>query len=457
MEKQYPESAVVFRNVGQRYFPQTRVECHYSVTSAHQWSGSDWIGIFKVGWSSLSEYHTYSWSLVPEGYTEGNGVDCCALFQAFYLPRPSAVEYHFVYVDKMGKVCAQSRPFTFCSPKPLDELETLREERNEEEEGGDDDDEEELLLVVPRAQLLQRELDECLREKAELQQAVQEAKQEMEEEKRSNRKAEGEWESERDALKEEIYQLHQILTHKCDALKTVEGKHKDVKSSQENLNSELSQLTAEKVRSHQHTKDLEDEVKVLTDREKERNVELERLKEILMKISGQIKHDEEKRKLLQVENEASQAEVRSLQARLDASERSAEGLRGELRELGTRQGHAHAELHQSRLQVAQLGLQLSEEKLLLREERANWALEREAFRNAAQFDQQKVEELRSEVQRKEERLRQETTKVEKLQAEFLRENDSDRRQTEQHSDKKQVMLPPIVDPFFSELTGSIMW
>lgn len=49
----------------------------------------------------------------------------------------------------MGQVCAQSRPFNFCIPKPLEELETLKEE---EDEG---DGEEELLLVVPRAQLLQ--------------------------------------------------------------------------------------------------------------------------------------------------------------------------------------------------------------------------------------------------------------------------------------------------------------
>ncbi|XP_061639919.1 calcium-binding and coiled-coil domain-containing protein 1b [Phyllopteryx taeniolatus] len=444
MEKQYPQSAVVFRNVGQRYFPQTRVECHYSVTSAHQWSSSDWIGIFKVGWSSLSEYHTYSWSLVPEGYTEGSDVDCCALFHASYLPRPSTVEYHFVYVHKMGKVCGQSRPFTFCAPKPLDELETLREERDEED---GDDEEEELLLVVPRAQLLQSELEECLREKAELQQAVLEAKQEIEEERRSSTKAKEEWETERDTMKEEIHQLCQNLTHKCDALKKVEGKHKDVESCQENLNSELSQLMAEKVHSQQQIKDLEDEVKVLTEREKERNVELERLKEILMKLSSQIKHDEEKRKLLQVEHEATQTEVRGLQSRLDSSERLAEGLRGELRELGIRQGHAHAELHQSRLQVAQLGLQLSEEKLLLREERANWALEREAFRSAAQADQQKVEDLRSEVQRKEEQL----------QAEFWSESDSNRMQADQHSDKKQLMVPALVDPVFSELMGSIMW
>jgi len=68
---------------------------------------------------------------------------------ASYLPRPSDVEYQFVYVDKMGKVCSRSRPFIFCAPKPLEELETLKEEQDEE------DGEEELMLVIPRAQLLQ--------------------------------------------------------------------------------------------------------------------------------------------------------------------------------------------------------------------------------------------------------------------------------------------------------------
>lgn len=71
------------------------------------------------------------------------------LCAASYLPRPSPVEYQFVYVDKMGEACAQSRPFSFCAPKPLEELETLKEEQDEE------DGEEELLLVIPRAQLLQ--------------------------------------------------------------------------------------------------------------------------------------------------------------------------------------------------------------------------------------------------------------------------------------------------------------
>lgn len=87
---------------------------------------------------------------------------------------------------------------------------------------------------------------------------------------------------------------------------------------------------------------------------------------------------------LQAENQAALVEVRGLQERLEVSEHVAESLRRELRELGTRQGHTHTELHQARLQVAQLTLQLSEENLVLREERANWALEREAYKHAAE-------------------------------------------------------------------------
>lgn len=64
-----------------------------------------------------------------------------------------------------------------------------------------------------------------MKEKAQLQQAVQEARQEIEAERTGNIKAKEEWESERDDLKEEIEQLRQNLTRKCDALKKMEGKH----------------------------------------------------------------------------------------------------------------------------------------------------------------------------------------------------------------------------------------
>ncbi|KAF7663973.1 hypothetical protein LDENG_00195240 [Lucifuga dentata] len=416
------QSTVVFRNVGQLYFPQTRVECHYSLTSQHQWSSSDWIGIFPVGWSSVKKYHTYTWALVPEGYTRRTNVNCCVLFQASYLPRPSAVEYQFVYVDRQGAVCARSRSFTFCAPKPLEELETLKEERDEE------DGEEELLLVIPKAQILQSRLDECLKSQADLQQALDQAKKETETEKENSKTAKMSWEREREALKEEISELRYNLKHNCEMMKRMEGKHNDVRYSQESLTFELSKLMAEKDESLHQIEDLQDDIKILTIRGNEENSELERLKERLKKMSNQMNHEEEKRKALQVENEATLVEMHGLQDRLEVSEHVADSLRRELRELGNQQSHVHSDLHQARLQVAQLTLQLSEENLLLREERANWATEREASKHAAETDKKKLQELSCEVQRKAEWLQEERMEREKLEVELGRERDCNRVQ-----------------------------
>uniref|UniRef100_A0A672GPM9 SKICH domain-containing protein n=1 Tax=Salarias fasciatus TaxID=181472 RepID=A0A672GPM9_SALFA len=93
-------SAVVFRNVGQLYFPQARVECHYSLSPDHQWSSSDWIGIFEMGWSSIKQYYTYTWALVPEGHVEGTSVDFSAHFHrensaGTSAPSPSAPPNHW--------------------------------------------------------------------------------------------------------------------------------------------------------------------------------------------------------------------------------------------------------------------------------------------------------------------------------------------------------------------------
>lgn len=87
---------------------------------------------------------------------------------------------------------------------------------------------------------------------------------------------------------------------------------------------------------------------------------------------------------LQIENEQAHAELRTLQERLEASERSTEALRRDLSELGSLQSHSHAELHQVRLQSAQINLQLSQANLALREGQATWTQERETLRQSAE-------------------------------------------------------------------------
>lgn len=39
---------VEFRNVGCSYFPQSRVDCHFTLSAQHKWASSDWVGLFKV-------------------------------------------------------------------------------------------------------------------------------------------------------------------------------------------------------------------------------------------------------------------------------------------------------------------------------------------------------------------------------------------------------------------------
>lgn len=98
-----------------------------------------------------------------------------------------------------------------------------------------------------------------------------------------------------------------------------------MKYSHENLTSELSKLIAENAQSQQRIRELEECIKALNDREKEGNMEVERqvfetlkhlsyiyflwlktfilsprLKERVKRMSSQMKHDEEKRKSLQV-------------------------------------------------------------------------------------------------------------------------------------------------------------
>lgn len=85
-----------------------------------------------------------------------------------------------------------------------------------------------------------------------------------------------------------------------------------------------------------------------------------------------------------MEIDALAAEVRGLQEHLEASDHVAENLRKQLQDLGIQRSHTHTELHQARLQVAKLTLQLSDQDLALREERATWVLEREAFKHAAE-------------------------------------------------------------------------
>lgn len=82
---------------------------------------------------------------------------------------------------------------------------------------------------------------------------------------------------------------------------------------------------------------------------------------------------------MQAASEAALAELRAVQERLSASERCVETLRTDLRDMAAQRDNAQADLHQARLQAAQLTLQLADANLALREARASWVQERESL------------------------------------------------------------------------------
>uniref|UniRef100_A0A4W6FJJ5 Calcium binding and coiled-coil domain 1a n=1 Tax=Lates calcarifer TaxID=8187 RepID=A0A4W6FJJ5_LATCA len=268
---------VEFRNVGCSYFPQSRVDCHYTLSSEHNWASNDWIGLFKVGWSSVKEYHTFVWASAPADYQEGTDVNCCVHFQG------------------------------------TPDLVTLEEEPHGEEVGTG------MLLVVPRAELLFN------------------------------------------------------IGHFIFSIRYFQNWHH----------------VADPIYSTKHA--------------------------FLF-----LYH--------QTESEAALKEMRSLRERLNTSERAAEGLKSDLSAMVAQRDHGQAELHQARLQAAQLTLQLADSSLALREGRAHWAQERQSLQRTAEKDHEHLEKLNAEMQRMEERLQEERMERVKLEVELGREKDCNRVQ-----------------------------
>lgn len=143
-----------------------------------------------------------------------------------------------------------------------------------------------------------------MKKQEEVQRALDAAEREMEREKENGRRARGEWERERDAMREVISELRDSVRENYERMKKMEGKHKvcltfdpqnlmsrggkgenvfscprswqDVKYSHENLTSELTKLMAERAESQQRIKDLEEENKALKEMERDGNMEAER-------------------------------------------------------------------------------------------------------------------------------------------------------------------------------------
>uniref|UniRef100_A0A8C4YN34 Tax1 binding protein 1 n=1 Tax=Gopherus evgoodei TaxID=1825980 RepID=A0A8C4YN34_9SAUR len=246
---------VIFQNVAKSYLPNVHLECHYTLTQYIQPHQKDWVGIFKVGWSTARDYYTFLWSPMPENYVEGSTVNSVLSFQGYYLPNDDGEFYQFCYVTHKGEIRGASTPFQFRTSSPVEELLTMEDEGNSD-----------MLVVTTKAGLLEFKIEKTMKEKEEL------------------LKVTTALEKETLQLRDQLERLEKELNHekqRCDQLQT---EQKDNLQASETLKIENEELKKKYDETTSKVLQLEEDIMTVTQKAIAKETELDSLKDKLKKV-----------------------------------------------------------------------------------------------------------------------------------------------------------------------------
>ncbi|XP_074006923.1 tax1-binding protein 1 isoform X3 [Numenius arquata] len=247
---------VIFQNVAKSYLPNTHLECHYTLTQFIHPHQKDWVGIFKVGWSTARDYYTFLWSPMPENYVEGSTVNCVLTFQGYYLPNDDGEFYQFCYVTHKGEIRGASTPFQFRTSSPVEELLTMEDEGNSD-----------MLVVTTKAGLLEFKIEKIIKEKEEL------------------LKVTSVLEKETAQLRDQVERLEKELNHekqRCDQLQT---EQKTGVQASEALKTEIHDLKKKHDEAASKVLQLEEDIMTVTQKAIAKETELDSLKDKLKKVT----------------------------------------------------------------------------------------------------------------------------------------------------------------------------
>ncbi|XP_074907531.1 tax1-binding protein 1 isoform X4 [Buteo buteo] len=237
---------VIFQNVAKSYLPNTHLECHYTLTQFIHPHQKDWVGIFKVGWSTARDYYTFLWSPMPENYVEGSTVNCVLTFQGYYLPNDDGEFYQFCYVTHKGEIRGASTPFQFRTSSPVEELLTMEDEGNSD-----------MLVVTTKAGLLEFRIEKIVKEKEEL------------------LKVTSVLEKETAQLRDQVERLEKELNHekqRCDQLQT---EQKNNVQASEALKTEVDDLKKKHDEAASKVLQLEEDIMTVTQKAIAKETELD--------------------------------------------------------------------------------------------------------------------------------------------------------------------------------------
>ncbi|XP_025959537.1 tax1-binding protein 1 isoform X3 [Dromaius novaehollandiae] len=246
---------VIFQNVAKSYLPNTHLECHYTLTQFIHPHQKDWVGIFKVGWSTARDYYTFLWSPMPENYMEGSTVNCVLTFQGYYLPNDDGEFYQFCYVTHKGEIRGASTPFQFRTSSPVEDLLTMEDEGNSD-----------MLVVTTKAGLLEFKIEKIIKEKEEL------------------LKVTAVLEKETAQLRDQVERLEKELNHekqRCDQLQT---EQKTNIQASETLKTENDDLKKKHDEAASKVLQLEEDIMTVTQKAIAKETELDSLKDKLKKV-----------------------------------------------------------------------------------------------------------------------------------------------------------------------------
>ncbi|XP_028281378.1 tax1-binding protein 1 homolog B isoform X2 [Parambassis ranga] len=286
---------VIFQNVGKSYLPHAALECHYTLTQFIKPHPKDWVGIFKVGWSTARDYYTFLWSPLPENYVEGTAVNRTVVFQGYYVPNDDGEFYQFCYVTHKGEIRGASTPFQFRANSPTeDELLTVEDECNSD-----------ILVVTTKAGFLEQKVEEAQREKDELLKnmaLLQQEKEQLEAEKESLQK---ECEQEKETCAQ-LRRENQEVQHGSQAL--LEEKE-EVKRRLEEATARIIQLEEDLIGVTQKGLQKETELDSLKDRVKKLSAEKEALE-------SHLKNEKDEKELYKIHLKNRELENTKLSAEL---------------------------------------------------------------------------------------------------------------------------------------------
>ncbi|XP_036261227.1 tax1-binding protein 1 isoform X3 [Molothrus aeneus] len=247
---------VIFQNVAKSYLPNTHLECHYTLTQFIHPHQKDWVGIFKVGWSTARDYYTFLWSPMPENYVEGSTVNCVLTFQGYYLPNDDGEFYQFCYVTYKGEIRGASTPFQFRTSSPVEELLTMEDEGNSD-----------MLVVTTKAGLLEFKIEKIIKEKEEL------------------LKVTSVLEKETTQLRDQVEQLEKELNHEKQRCEQLQAEQKENIQASEDFKRENNDLKKKHDETASKVLQLEEDIMTVTQKAIAKETELDSLKDKLKKVT----------------------------------------------------------------------------------------------------------------------------------------------------------------------------